>query len=69
MNFDYNPQQEKYNNQLSELGISLNENLCVINPNYKWAITGTPSENGIDNIMGILQFLTKKNYIESFSLV
>ena len=42
------------------------ENLCIINSNYKWAMTGTPSEKGIDNIMGILQFLTKKNYSESF---
>jgi SNF2 family DNA or RNA helicase len=41
------------------------ENLCIINSNYKWAMTGTPSEKGIDNIMGILQFLTKKNYSES----
>jgi SNF2 family DNA or RNA helicase len=41
------------------------ENLCVINSNYKWAMTGTPAEKGIDNIMGILQFLTKKNYSES----
>ena len=37
------------------------ENLCVINSNYKWAMTGTPAQNGIDNIMGILEFLTKKN--------
>ena len=41
------------------------ENLCVLNSNYKWAITGTPTQNGIDNIMGIIEFLTKKNYEES----
>jgi len=41
------------------------ENLCVINSNYKWAMTGTPTQNGIDNLMGILEFLTKKNYEES----
>ena len=41
------------------------ENLCVINSNYKWAMTGTPTKNGIDNIMGILEFLTKKNYDET----
>jgi len=40
------------------------ENLCVINSNYKWAMTGTPAQNGIDNIMGIVEFLTKKNYEE-----
>jgi SNF2 family DNA or RNA helicase len=40
------------------------ENLCVINSNYKWAMTGTPAKNGIDNIMGMLEFLTKKNYEE-----
>ena len=42
------------------------ENLCAINSNYKWAMTGTPTEHGIDNVMGILEFLTKKNYDDSF---
>ena len=41
------------------------ENICIINSNYKWAMTGTPAQNGIDNIMGILEFLTKKNHNES----
>jgi SNF2 family DNA or RNA helicase len=40
------------------------ENLCIINSNYKWAMTGTPTEQGIDTIMGILQFLKVKNYNE-----
>ena len=43
----------------------LYENLCIIKSNYKWAMTGTPVQNGIDNIMGILGFLTKKDYDES----
>jgi len=41
------------------------ENICIINSNYKWAMTGTPIQNGIDNIMGILEFLTKKNQNEN----
>ena len=42
----------------------LYENLASIKSNYKWAMTGTPSQNGIDSIMGILQFLTKRPYNE-----
>lgn len=42
------------------------ENLVSLKANYKWAMTGTPSQNGIDNIMGILQFLAKTPYLESF---
>jgi SNF2 family DNA or RNA helicase len=37
------------------------ENLVALKANYKWALTGTPTQSGIDNIMGILQFLTKQN--------
>ena len=60
---------KKYINEISGLRIHsedqfLYENLCVINSNYKWAMTGTPAQNGIDNIMGLIQFLTKKNYEE-----
>jgi len=65
----FSTSMKKYKNSSTKVHYEdqfLYENLCVINSNYKWAITGTPSENGIDNIMGILQFLTKKNYIESF---
>jgi SNF2 family DNA or RNA helicase len=40
----------------------LYENLCIINSNYKWAMTGTPTEQGIDTIMGLLQFLKVKDY-------
>lgn len=40
------------------------ENLVNIKSNYKWAMTGTPSQNGIDSIMGILQFLAKRPYNE-----
>ena len=35
------------------------ENLVALKANYKWALTGTPTQSGVDNIMGILQFLTK----------
>ena len=38
------------------------ENLSIINSNYKWAMSGTPVEQGIDSIMGILQFLKVKDY-------
>ena len=41
------------------------ENLVALRGNYKWAITGTPSQNGIDNIMGILQFLVKRNILNT----
>jgi len=40
------------------------ENLVILKSNYRWAITGTPAQSGLDNIMGILQFLTKKNVFE-----
>ena len=40
----------------------LYENLCILNSNYKWAMTGTPTEQGIDTIMGLLQFLKVKDY-------
>ena len=40
------------------------ENLVAIKSNYKWALTGTPAQSGIDNIMGILQFLTKQNVLD-----
>jgi SNF2 family DNA or RNA helicase len=40
------------------------ENIVTINSNYKWVMTGTPSEHGIDSIMGMLSFLTKKDYNE-----
>ena len=40
----------------------LYENLCIINSNYKWAMTGTPTEQGVDTIMGLLQFLKVKDY-------
>ena len=43
----------------------LYENLCSINSNYKWAMTGTPSEQGIDSIMGILEFLRVKDNSEN----
>jgi len=49
----------KYNDQF------LYENLARLNANYKWAITGTPTQYGIDNIFGILQFLTHHNRLES----
>jgi SNF2 family DNA or RNA helicase len=42
----------------------LYENLAYLRANYKWALTGTPAQSGLDNIMGILQFLTKKNIFE-----
>ena len=40
------------------------ENLVALKANYKWALTGTPAQSGIDNIMGILQFLTKQNVFD-----
>ena len=40
------------------------ENLVAIKSNYKWALTGTPAQSGIDNIMGILQFLAKQNVLD-----
>jgi len=41
------------------------ENLVALKANYKWALTGTPAQSGIDNIMGILQFLTKQNSFDT----
>jgi len=40
------------------------ENLCIINSNYKWAMTGTPTEHGIDSVIGLLEFLRVKDYNE-----
>ena len=47
----------------------LYENLVFLKSNYKWALTGTPSQSGLDNIMGIMQFLTKKNIFENYDKV
>ena len=47
----------------------LYENLVFIKSNYKWALTGTPDKSGLDNIMGIMQFLTKKNIFENYDKV
>jgi SNF2 family DNA or RNA helicase len=40
------------------------ENLANMVANYKWAITGTPTKHGIDNLMGILQFIVKRDISE-----
>ena len=37
------------------------ENLISLKSNYKWALTGTPTQYGVDNIMGILQFIIKRS--------
>ena len=47
----------------------LYENLVYLRANYKWGLTGTPMQSGLDNIMGILQFLTKKNIFENHNNV
>jgi len=47
----------------------LYENLVFLKSNYKWALTGTPDQSGLDNIMGIMQFLTKKNIFENYDKV
>ena len=54
-NFINNSHKINYEDQF------LFENLVALRSNYKWAMTGTPSQHGIDNIMGILQFLSKKH--------
>jgi SNF2 family DNA or RNA helicase len=59
-NFINNTKRISYEEQF------LFENLVTLKANYKWAMTGTPTQNGIDNIMGILQFLTKNPFIESY---
>ena len=40
-----------------------------MNANYKWAMTGTPAEQGIDTIMGILQFLSPNKYSDKFTTI
>ena len=47
----------------------LYENLCLMNANYKWTMTGTPAEQGIDTIMGILQFLSPNKYSDKFTTI
>ena len=37
----------------------LYENLCSLQANYKWAMTGTPTEKGIDTLAGLIQFVSK----------
>ena len=37
----------------------LYENLCSLQANYKWAMTGTPTEKGIDTLAGLVQFVSK----------
>jgi len=39
----------------------LYENLCSLQSNYKWAMTGTPTEKGLDTLIGLVQFLNKNN--------
>ena len=39
----------------------LYENLCSLQANYKWAMTGTPTEKGLDTLTGLVQFLNKNN--------
>lgn len=56
----------KHNNRHDQF---LYENLVILKSNYKWALTGTPAQGGIDNIMGILQFLTKKNLFVNYSSI
>ena len=36
----------------------LYENLCSLQSNYKWAMTGTPTEKGLDTLTGLVQFLS-----------
>ena len=39
----------------------LYENLCSLQANYKWAMTGTPTEKGLDTLTGLVQFLSTNN--------